>query len=101
MKLDIDELLFDDLSTICDQRKRLQAIMLQEAVRNLKKGFNKKFDAVMKMKHEEMSKIDGLTTKIAEITKELGVSTFLVGNSHLFLDQREFILSGAGRSRSA
>ena len=30
----------------------------------------------MRMKHEEMSKIEGLTTKIAEITKELGVCVF-------------------------
>ncbi|KAJ3398855.1 Cilia- and flagella-associated protein 43 [Chytriomyces hyalinus] len=68
---DFKSLLYSDLELTTDERKRIQIILLDEAINEIKVEFNTKFKDFFKVKKDEIMKIDDKNDRIATIMAEL------------------------------
>ncbi|KAI8812738.1 hypothetical protein BJ742DRAFT_850017 [Cladochytrium replicatum] len=67
------ELLFDRFELITDARRRLQIVLLRETNHDIKVTYNEKFKQLVKLKSDEISKIEEKNERILAIMQELQI----------------------------
>ncbi|KAJ3210579.1 Cilia- and flagella-associated protein 43 [Entophlyctis luteolus] len=72
---DIKSLLFQDLDLTSNERKRTQIVLLEEVINAIKEDFNSKFKEFVKLKKDEIIKIEDKNERITNISAELQQSS--------------------------
>jgi hypothetical protein len=67
-------LLYEPIELISNERRRIQALLINEYLLEIKKEFNGKFKDIWQLKQDEISRIEEKNERISAILQEIDVN---------------------------